>query len=134
MNIYETFSKPAFLDSAKTFPLSETASITLLPLTGEKSKREFQKLMEPYTPRIKAGGTLTETEQKSLNLRHFSETVIVGWKGITGANNEEIKFSPEAAKSLLGDPKLESFFDLIAKMASNEAGFTEAQHQEDEGN
>lgn len=134
MNLYETFSKPPMTDSAKEFPLSETASITLLPLTGEKSKREFQKLMEPYTPRLKAGGTLTEGETKSINLRHFSETVIAGWKGIKGAKGEEIKFSPDVAKALLGDPKLESFFDLIAKMAANEQGFTEAQQVEDEGN
>lgn len=134
MNIYETFSKPAFLDSAKEFPLSEDASITLLPLTGEKSKRAFQKLMEPYTPRLKAGGVLTEAEQKDLNLRHFTDTVIVGWKGLKGLNGEAIEFSPTNAKALLSDPKLEGFFDLIAKMASNEAAFTEAQAVEDEGN
>lgn len=134
MNLYETFDTPELVDSAKEFPLSESAYITLLPLTGEKSKRYFQKLMEPYAARLKAKSELSEKEVRQLNLRHFCECVIVGWRGLKGKDGEEIPFSRDAAKTLLGDPKLAKFFDLIATMASNDAAFAEEQAIEDEGN
>ncbi len=134
MNLYETFEKPDMLDSPKEFPLSETAYITLLPTSGEKAKRAFQRMMEPYTPRIKAGGSLTEAEIKDLNVRHFAETIIVGWRGLKGKNGEEVVFSRDNAKMLLSDTKLEEFFNLIAKMAQNDAAFAEEVAQADEGN
>ena len=34
MNIYEAFEQEPVLDEAKSFPLSDTASISLRPLTG----------------------------------------------------------------------------------------------------
>lgn len=134
MNLFETFSKPEMAETAKEFPLGIDAFITLLPTNGEKSKRAFQKMMEPFAPRLKANHPLTENEVKDLNIRHFADTIIVNWRGLKGEKDEEITYSKENAKLLLTNPKLEGFFDLIARMAQNDAAFSEEQAQEDEGN
>ncbi|UIS25212.1 hypothetical protein [Erythrobacter phage vB_EliS-L02] len=133
LNIYEAFGTD-LVDEAKTFPLSDTASITLVPTGGEKAKRAFEKMMEPYSVRLNSGGKLTEKENKDLNVRFFAEHIIKGWEGITDDKGEEIKFSPEAAKALLSEKKLEGFFLLIIKMASDDASFAAAREEDDAGN
>lgn len=133
MNIYEAFERN-LEDSPKEFPLSDTASITLLPTGGEKARRLFERMMEPYAPRLQAGGKLTDDENKNLNVKYFAENIIVTWSGIKGKDGKEVKFSKENAKALLTDKKLEGFFNLIVKMASNDAAFEEKAAIEDEGN
>jgi len=133
MNLYEAF-ETNLDDTAKAFPLSETASITLSPIAGEKSRRAFERMMEPYSIRLNGGGKLTDEENKSLNVRFYSENIIKGWKGIKDREGKEIKFSPEACAKLLSDPKLNSFFALIIRMAANDASFEAAKAEADEGN
>lgn len=133
MNLYDAFES-SLVDEAKTFPLSDTASITLLPTGGEKAKRAFERMMEPYSVRLNAGGKLTEEENKKLNVKFFAHHIIKGWSGIKDRDGKEITFSPEAAEALLSDPKLERFFLLIIKMASNDESFTAAREEDDAGN
>jgi hypothetical protein len=133
LNIFEAFGTE-LVDEAKTFPLSDTASITLVPTGGEKAKRAFEKMMEPYSVRLNSGGKLTEKENKDLNVRFFAEHIIKGWEGITDADGKEIEFSVEAAKGLLSNKKLEGFFLLIIKMASDDASFEAAREEDDAGN
>lgn len=133
MNLYEAF-ETNLEDTPKSFPLSEDASVTLLPIAGDKARRAFERMMEPYGPRLNAGGKLTEEENKALNVRFYSEHIIKGWKGIKGRDGEEIPFSPENAKNLLSDEKLTSFFALLIRMASNDAAFEAKAAEADEGN
>ena len=44
MNLYEAFEK-TLVDEGKTFPLSAEASITLLPVGGDKARRKFEQMM-----------------------------------------------------------------------------------------
>lgn len=134
MNIYEAFEQEPVLDETKSFPLSDTASISLRPLTGETSKRALEKLMEPYSVRLKNGGHLTDDENKTLNAKFYSHTIIKGWKGLTDREGKEIKFSPATAEALLLDPKMEKFFNLIVKIAAEEDQFRAERTEEDAGN
>jgi hypothetical protein len=133
MNLYEAFERN-LVDEGKEFPLSDTANITLLPVGGDKARRAFERMMEPYSPRLNAGGKLTEEENKSLNVRFYSEVIIKGWTGIQGRDGENIPFTADNAKKLLSDEKLAGFFALIIRMASNDAAFEAARAEEDEGN
>ena len=134
MNLYEAFEQEPIVDEAKSFPLSDTASISLRPLTGETSKRALEKLMEPYSVRLKAGGHLTDEENKTLNAKFYSQNIIKGWKGLTDREGKEIKFTPAAAEALLLDPKMERFFALIVKIAAEEDQFRAERTEEDAGN
>lgn len=133
MNLYEAFEND-LVDEAKTFPLSENASITLRPTGGDSSKRAFERLMEPYSVRLNAGGKLTEEENKALNIKFFAENIIKGWSGIKDRDGQEIAFSADAAKTLLADKKLERFFLLIIKMASDDESFAATREADDAGN
>lgn len=133
MNLYEAFERN-LVDEGKEFPLSDTAAITLMPVGGDKARRAFERMMEPYSPRLNAGGKLTEEENKNLNVRFYAEVIIKGWKGLKDKDDKEITFSVENAKKLLSDDKLASFFALIIRMASNDAAFEAARAEEDEGN
>lgn len=133
MNIYEAFEK-TLVDEGKEFPLSETAFIKLLPVGGEKAQRKFQQMMEPYAPRLKAGGELTKTENRELNAKFYAEHIILGWRGLKGKDGEEIVYNKQVCYDLLLDKKLETFFALIIRMASDDAAFEEARTEEDEGN
>lgn len=133
MNLYEAF-ETNLDDTAKTFPLSDTASITLLPIAGDKSRRAFERMMEPYGPRLNAGGKLTDEENKKLNVKFYAETIIKNWTGINGRDGEPIPFNVENATNLLSDEKLNSFFALIIRMASNDAAFEAKAAEADEGN
>lgn len=133
MNIFEAFESN-LVDEAKTFPLSDTASIKLLPTGGEKAKRAFERMMEPYSVRLNAGGKLTEAENKKLNVEFFARHIIKGWTGIEDRDGNPIEFTPEAAEALLSDKNLERFFLMIVKMASNDAAFEAAREEDDAGN
>lgn len=133
MNIYETFASN-LIDEPKTFPLSESSDITLNPIGGDKARRFFERLMEPYSPRLNAGGVLTDEENKALTIRFYAEYVVKNWTGLKDKDGEEIKFSPEVAKTLFSDKKLEGFFSLIVRMSQNEAAFKEKADEADEGN
>lgn len=133
MNIFDAFEND-LVDEAKTFPLSETASIKLMPTGGDKAKRAFEKLMEPYSVRLNSGGKLTKDENTQLNARYFANHIIKGWEGITDRDGKAIKFSPKAAEELLSDPKLERFFLLIIKIASDDESFAAVREEDDAGN
>jgi hypothetical protein len=133
MDLYEAFERN-LVDEPKEFPLSDTAYITLLPVGGDKARRAFERMMEPYSPRLNAGGKLTEEENKALNIKFYAEYVIKGWRGLKDREKKDIKYSVEAAKTLLADEKLQGFFALIIRMASNDAAFEAARAEEDEGN
>lgn len=133
MDIFEAFERNLD-DTPKEFPLGDGAFITLLPVGGEKARRLFERMMEPYSPRLNAGGKLTEQENKDLNVQFYAEHIVKGWKGIKDRDKKEIKFSTAAAKALFSDEKIQSFFALIIRMASNDAAFEAAKAEADEGN
>lgn len=133
MNLYEAF-ETNLVDEAKTFPLSDTSSITLRPTGGETAKRAFERMMEPYSVRLNSGGKLTDQENKDLNVRFFAEHIIKGWSGIKDRDGQEIQFSVENAKKLLAEKALERFFLLIIKMASDDDSFNAAREEDDAGN
>lgn len=131
MNLYEAFDVQVSQD-AKTFPLSESASIDLLPLGSDVAKRKFDQLMEPYQARLNAGVKLTEDENKKLNIRFFSEVIVRGWVGMKDSENKDIKFSPANAAKLF--EALPRFFALVLKLASDEDAFTITKNGDEEKN
>lgn len=133
MNLFETF-QTTLVDEPKTFPLSEDASITMRPIGGDKARRAFEKMMEPYSVRLNAGGSLTEEENKRLTIRFYANHVVTGWTGIKDAEGVEIEFSPDRAIELFSDKRIEGFFTLIVRMSQNEQAFKEQADEGDAGN
>ncbi len=133
MNLYEAFERN-LVDEPKEFPLSDKSFITMLPVGGDKARRAFERMMEPYSPRLNAGGKLTEQENKDLNVRFYSEHIVKSWRGLQDRDGKEIKFSKDAAAALFADEKLQSFFALIIRMSSNDAAFEAQAAEADEGN
>lgn len=133
MNLYEAFERN-LVDEPKEFPLSDKTFITMLPVGGDKARRAFERMMEPYSPRLNAGGKLTEQENKDLNVRFYAEHIVTGWRGLNDREDKPIKWTKETAAALFADEKLASFFALIIRMASNDAAFEAARAEEDEGN
>jgi hypothetical protein len=131
MNLFEAFDVQVSQD-AKTFPLSEDASIDLLPLASDVAKRKFEQLMEPYQARLNAGIKLTEDENKKLNIRFFSEVIVRGWKGLKDADGKDVKYSTENAAKLF--EALPRFFALVLKLASDEDSFTVQKVEDEEKN
>jgi hypothetical protein len=133
MDIFEAFERN-LEDTPKEFPLGDGAFITLLPVGGDKARRAFERMMEPYSPRLNAGGKLTETENKDLNVQFYAEYIVKSWRGLKDRDKKEIKYSVATAKALFADEKIQGFFALIIRMASNDAAFEAARVEEDEKN
>lgn len=133
MNLYEAFERN-LVDEGKEFPLSDTAYITLLPVGGDKARRAFDRMMEPYSPRLNAGGKLTDDENKKLNIQFYANHIVLSWRGLKGKDGAEIPYSKEAAAALFADEKLAGFFALIIRMAANDAAFEAERAEEDAGN
>jgi hypothetical protein len=133
MNIYEAFERN-LIDEPKTFPLGDDVSITMLPTGGDKAQRAFERMMEPYGPRLNAGGKLTDEENKKLNVRFYAEHIVKGWEGIRGRDKELLPYSKENAALLFSDPKIAGFFALIIRMSQNDEAFQAASEESDEGN
>jgi hypothetical protein len=131
MNLFDAFDVQVSQD-AKTFPLSEDASIDLLPLASDVAKRKFDQLMEPYQARVSAGVKLTEDENKKLNIKFFSETIVRGWTGLKDADGKEVKYSPANAAKLF--EALPRFFALVLRLASDEDAFTIQKVEDEEKN
>lgn len=134
LNIYEAFESNPIVDEAKEFPLGESSGIKLRPLSGTTSRRGFDKLMEPYSVRLNAGGSLTEAENKALNARFYATYIIAGWHGLTDSEGKDIEYSPERAEALLLDPKLERLFSIVIKIAADEDSFRTTRTEDDAGN
>lgn len=133
MNIYEAFESN-LVDDGKEFPLSESAFITLLPVGGDKAQRALEKMMEPYGPRIAAGGKLTAEENKALNVKYYSQHIVLGWRGLKDRDDKEIKFSKDAAAGLFATKSLAPLFALVMRMATNDASFEAERIEADEKN
>lgn len=134
MNLYEQFAANDLIDEPKSFPLSDEATITMLPTGGDKARRAFERMMEPYGPRLNAGGKLTDEENKKLNVRFYAEYIVKGWEGLRGRDKELIPYSKENAAAVFSDEKLAGFFALIIRMSQNDEAFKAASEATDEGN
>lgn len=141
MDIYSAFDVQVSQD-AKNFPLSDDSSIDLLPLGSDVAKKAFDALMEPYQSRISNGLKLTDEENKKINIRFFSETVVRGWTGLrakptaeqaaAGEKGDLIPYTPENAAKLF--EALPRFFALIFKLASDEESFAVKKTADEEKN
>ena len=132
-NLYAAFEKK-LEDGAKEFPIGEDAFITLMPAGGDKARRAFEQMMEPYAIRLNNGLKLTPEENKALNVRFYAETIVKGWRGLFDAGGKEIVYSSDACKQLLADPKLEPFFAMLIRISSDDASFEAAKTESDVGN
>lgn len=133
MNLYEAFERN-LIDEPKAFPLGDTEEITMLPAGGEKARRAFEKMMEPYAARLNAGGKLTDEENKKLNVRFYAEYIVKNWKGFTDRVGKDIPFSVDNAKKLFSDKKLEAFFALVIRISQDDSAFQAAADESDAGN
>lgn len=133
MNLYEAFERK-LEDKPKKFDLGDTESVTMIPAGGDKARRAFEQMMEPYSARLNAGGKLTEAENKKLNARFYAETIVKSWKGLTDREGKEIAFTPENAFALFTDPDLAGFFALLIRISQDDSAFKAAADAGDEGN
>lgn len=136
MSIYDLFEEN--VDEADGFILEvqdgDTSVEFKLARAGSQNKKyvtRLQALMKPYKYQIDRG-TMKEDVAEAIMAQVIAETIILGWKGVTDRDGEEMEYTPELAKQLLLD--LPALRNLIMEESQNVANFLREKREEREGN
>lgn len=99
------------------------------------SNTRFVKVMEqktrPYRRQIQ-DDTMDTALANKLLIEAFAETVVLGWKGITTPDGQEVKFTPENAITLFN--QLPDLFNELRESAGNQANYRLGEVKDDAGN
>ena len=133
-NIYEAFQTDAEMEQEGIeYDMGELGVFKLARAGGANMK--FAKLVEkktrPYRQQIDRG-TIDPDLGNRLLAEAFAESVILGWTGVKGRDNKQIKYSPAAAVKLMLD--LPELFNELREAATSMANFRNEQIEEDTGN
>lgn len=104
--------------------LGESGRFTIAR-AGGTNKRYIQRLealMRPHRRALASNTLSNEVAEKVLH-RVFAETVVIGWEGVTGPDNQPLPFSIENAIKLFAD--LPDLFAVIRDTASDASIFRE---------
>jgi hypothetical protein len=93
--------------------------------------RAIEKTNRKYRRQIQLGILKEETSAKILRAI-FSDTIVLGWEGVTGPSGEPLEFTRENAIKLFED--LPDLFDNIREAAADAALFRETITETDSGN
>ncbi|UUX51806.1 hypothetical protein NUH88_08905 [Nisaea acidiphila] len=96
---------------------SENASVKLARIGNRRYRDAMQRRMKPFRRALRAG-TLEEATAERITAEVLAETVLLDWRDLT-LDGRALTYSPERALSLLLDPALRDFRDLIVEMASD---------------
>lgn len=92
---------------------------------GGKNKR-YTKAAEKYGKKFKRAieqGKLSRDKDREIMLNIYSESVIIGWKGVKDDNGKDLPFTPENCKKIFKE--VDDLFKIIAEEASNFVNFQE---------
>ena len=134
MSTYSQFKTNASRErEGITHDLGSAGKFRLARAGGANSafEKRLMSLSKPYRRAI-ATGTIERGLADSLLATAFSETVVLGWEGVTGEDGKPIPYSAEACKKLLLD--LPELFAELRKAAEDAALFRDETLESDAGN
>lgn len=91
-------------------------------LIASLSGHKYLDAMSKHKASLAGGKTLDELEAKIALGAILSETILLGWKGLT-ENGKEVKYTKSKAKHYLTDPDYNEFRVLIMGLASDQEHF-----------
>lgn len=113
--------------------VTDEISFTLARAGGSNTR--FVKAMEqktrPYRRQIQ-DDTMDTALANKLLIEAFAEAVVLGWKGITTPDGQEVKFTPENAVTLFN--QLPDLFNELRESAGNQANYRLGEVKDDAGN
>lgn len=98
------------------------AALLLAKLPNPAFDKRMEALRKPYRGLIRTGGSIPEDKAQEITARAISETVLLGWRGLTNGG-EPMEYSREMAYSLLNDRKMRDFANLVVELAREKALF-----------
>lgn len=124
MGTYKTFKTDETIEATDgvTLDYGEAGKFTIHRAGGsnQKFKNYANAKMKPYTRQIQQG-TMDDKVAAELNAEIFARTVIVGWEGVTGPDDQPLAFTHDNCKQLLID--LPDLFQDIQKAAQDASLF-----------
>ncbi len=121
--LYEIFETDCDLETKGLILKYGEIEVTIARAGG--ANRKFASVMEqkmrPYRSSINTG-TMEETLAQKLLAEAYSESVILGWKGVKGRDGKAIPFNKTNVVKVLLD--LPDFFNDIREQSERVANFT----------
>jgi hypothetical protein len=105
-------------------------SVTVRRMNNKSAQELRRKLEKPYARMRETPDSVSEN---ILN-RVLAEAVVVGWKGVTDENGNELPFSPANAMKIFENPELRDFKEDIAMASMQRETFKAQADEEAEGN
>jgi hypothetical protein len=86
-------------------------------------QKRLEALLRPHRRALQTE-TMSEEVAREVTIQAFSETVILGWDGVTGPDEQPLPFSVDNCKRLLSD--LPDLFNEIRRFAENSSLFLDS--------
>lgn len=133
-NPYEIFGTDKNLESGNGVTIQYPGFSVTIHRAGGANKRfasVLRQKMKPHQHKFERGLLDDETSEKIL-IETYAESVVIGWKGVTDSEGEEIPFTTANVVKLLTE--LPELFADIKAQATNAANFREQVEQAEEKN
>lgn len=108
------------------------AQIKLARIGNRRYREAMQRRMKPYRRALRAG-TLDEATAERVTAEVLAETVLLDWQDLA-LDGVALAYSPDRARTLLLDPALRDFRDLIVEMATDIELYRQQDQEEAEKN
>lgn len=106
--------------------------VLIARIGNKRYETRLNALMKPYKRQIRAGSMPDETMDKII-IQVMSETIVLGWEGLT-ENGKALKYSEAEANRILTDPRYKEFRNLVSDAAQDAAIYRELEVEEEAGN
>lgn len=101
--------------------ITDEFSIRVRSLESKEFKDMHEKMIKPYENILRQGRKIPKQKAEEIFTHCLAETVLLGWKGLYGADGKEIKYSKENAKKYLKEAR--DLSDLVTATAGARANF-----------
>lgn len=88
----------------KALSMIPGAEVKVAKSDNPNAERLVRALYKPYAKVLRQNKELDPKIQDSIQVRVLSEAIMKDWKGIPGADGNDVPFSKEEASALLSDP------------------------------
>jgi hypothetical protein len=133
MSIYSSFQTDVAAESDGIVLDFGDYQFTIARAGGANKRFEqaLKKRLDRYKRMIEFDA-LPEATARQAMIEVYAETVVLGWSGITGPDEQEIPFSREACVKLFSD--LPGLFDVVREESGKLSNFLAKRRQEIAGN
>lgn len=132
-SLYDMFgSDESTSENGKWFKFGKTIEIKIRRFKSKKSRKVRDALEAPYKRATKFGSALPDDVQTEITIQHIAEGIVADWKGVVDKSGNPVKYSAQAAVSLLTD--LPDLRDSIAELSLNLDNFRDDDKEDTTGN